>query len=69
MKSDYKIQGKTVKLDVTVEGHVAELLQKMVGFSKHSADEIVNTALKRFIAAHKDFLPPEAREGMTRKAS
>jgi len=62
MKSDYKIANKTVKMDIQVEENVIEVLNQMAKFSKHSTSELVNTALKRFISAHKDFLPPELRD-------
>jgi hypothetical protein len=60
MRDDYKLQGATAKVQVDVEKDVAEKLSEMEKYSKLTASEITNTALKRFIAAHKDFLPPEA---------
>ncbi len=57
MLDDYKLKGTTQKLEVEVEAKVAESLAQMESFIKLSQSEIVNTALKRFIAAHKDFLP------------
>jgi len=59
MRSDYKLVGPTAKVQVELEVSVAEALVKMESFSKHSVSELANTALKRFIAAHKDFLPRE----------
>lgn len=59
MRSDYKLVGPTAKVQVELEVSVAETLAKMENFSKHSVSELANTALKRFIAAHKDFLPRE----------
>jgi metal-responsive CopG/Arc/MetJ family transcriptional regulator len=59
MQEGYKLKGPTVKLDVDVEKDVAEKLAAMEKHSKYSRSEITNTALKRFISAHKDFLPPE----------
>ncbi len=59
MRDDYKIQGATVKIELDVEKDVAEKLQAMEKFSKHTRSEITNTALKRFIAQHKDFLPAD----------
>lgn len=66
MKADYKIEGKTSKVEVQVEEKVAQVLQLMAGYSKFSISELANTALKRFISQHKDFLPPEAREKVFR---
>jgi len=57
MLDDYKLKGSTKKLEIEVEQKVAEALAQMEGFIKLSQSEIVNTALKRFIAGHKDFLP------------
>ena len=58
MKDDYKIQGVTTKLEVDVEKETAEILSAMEKYSKHTRSELTNTALKRFISHHKDFLPP-----------
>jgi len=57
MRNDYKMQGKLVKISVEVEEQVAETLLEMEKFSKHTQSELSNTALKRFITHHKDFLP------------
>ncbi len=59
MREDYKIQGPTSKVEVEVEKTVAEKLAKMETFSKLTKSELTNTALKRFISSHKDFLPPD----------
>lgn len=61
MRDDYKFKGPTVKVNAEVEKDVAEKLLSMEKYSKLSQSEIINTALKRFITQHKDFLPPEAR--------
>lgn len=58
MRQDYKIQGATTKVELEVEQTVAEILTKMELYSKIPRSELANTALKRFIASHKDFLPP-----------
>jgi hypothetical protein len=60
MREDYKIKNATAKVEVEVEKTIAEKLSAMETYSKLTKSEIVNTALKRFIAAHKDFLPPES---------
>lgn len=59
MRDDYKLRGATQKLEFEIEREVAEKLQRMEQHSKLSISELANTALKRFIAAHKDFLPVE----------
>jgi len=58
MKDDYKIKNETMALNVKVEKEVKMILEAMEKHSKNTVDELVNTALKRFIAQHKDFLPP-----------
>ncbi|MBU6375729.1 MAG: hypothetical protein KGQ59_07025 [Bdellovibrionales bacterium] len=52
------MQGKLVKLSIEVEESVAQTLVEMEKFVKLTQSELTNTALKRFIAHHKDFLPP-----------
>lgn len=59
MRDDYKLVGTTAKIQVELEKDVVETLAKMEVYSKHSVSELANTALKRFIASHKDFLPRE----------
>jgi hypothetical protein len=61
MKEDYKLKGQTAKIQVEVESEVAEKLAAMEKFSKHTVSELTNTALKRFISQHKDFLPPQGK--------
>lgn len=61
MRDDYKIQGEKVTITLEVEKTIAERLLKMEEFSKLTRSELANTALKRFISQHKDFLPPEKR--------
>lgn len=58
MREDYKLNGPLTKVEVEFEKEVAERLMAMEKFSKFSRSELVNTALKRFISSHKDFLPP-----------
>jgi hypothetical protein len=57
MLNGYKLNGPTRKIEVEVELEVAEKLLKMEQFAKLTKSEIANTALKRFISTHKDFLP------------
>lgn len=61
MRDDYQIKGAVTKIEVEVEKDVAEKLSTMSAFTKLSLSEITNTALKRFISSHKDFLPAEAK--------
>ncbi len=57
MKDDYQLKGETKPITINLEGEVAETLKKMSAYSKLSESEIMNTAVKRFIAVHSDFLP------------
>lgn len=57
MFDDYKLKGATKKVEIEVEADVAEKLMAMEQHSRLSRSEITNTALKRFISHHKDFLP------------
>lgn len=60
MKSDYKITKPTGKMDVQIEQTLIDSLKSMETYTKHSVSELVNTAVKRFVSQHKDFLPPKA---------
>jgi hypothetical protein len=66
MRDDYKLKGPTARVQVEVEQTVADKLQLMEKFTKFSQSELVNTALKRFIAQHKDFLPSADEEAKYR---
>lgn len=60
MREDYKITAPTAKLEVEIEKTIVEKLMSMEKFAKLSCSELTNTALKRFISQHKDFLPAES---------
>ena len=68
MRDQYKITEKTVKFEIEVEKEVVETLKAMEGYSKHTVSELANTALRRFISAHKDFLPSDQQKRLTRQA-
>ena len=57
MREDYKISGPVKKIEADVEKEIAEKLALMAKHTRLSLSEITNTALKRFIVSHKDFLP------------
>ncbi len=61
MKEDYPLKGPTVEVSYQLEAPVAETLKKMAEYTKFSESELVNTAIKRFIAVHSDFRPPRAK--------
>ena len=60
MRDDYKLVGPKAPLNCEVEKEVVGILQEMSIHTKHSVNELVNTAVKNFISRHKDFLPPNA---------
>ena len=57
MRDDYKLKGKTAKISIEVEQSVADTLLEMEKHVKLTTSELANTALKRFITHHSDFLP------------
>lgn len=59
MLDDYKLKGATEKVELEIEKEVVELLSKMEKHARLTKSEMANTALKRFISSHKDFLPPK----------
>ncbi len=60
MRDDYRLAGKQLgRLEVEIESDLIEKLKKMETQTKFNVNELVNTALKRFISAHKDYLPKE----------
>lgn len=62
MREDYKLQGATSKWAVEIEKEVAETLLIMEKHSQLTCSELTNTALKRFITTHKDFLPASEKK-------
>lgn len=59
MLENYKITKPKDWFQAEIEKEVIETLQAMESHTKLSISELANTALKRFISAHKDFLPPD----------
>jgi len=57
MKDDYVLKGKTLPVTIQLEQEVAETLKKMSEYTRYGESELINTAIKRFIAVHSDFLP------------
>jgi hypothetical protein len=62
MRDDYKLKGSVMKLDIEIEKETAERILEMEKFTKMTRSELANTALKRFISSHKDFLPPQEKK-------
>ncbi len=48
----------TAKLEAEIDKKIIDQLRTMEGFTKISQAEMITTALKRFIATHKDYFPP-----------
>jgi len=59
MKQDYALKGKTVEVRIQLEESVVETIKKMVEYTKFTDSELMNTAVKRFIEVHSDFLPKQ----------
>ena len=57
MKEDYVLKGPSVQVTLTLEKEVAETIKQMTEYTKFGESELINTAIKRFIAVHSDFLP------------
>ena len=57
MKDDYVLKGQTIQVTIKLEQEVADTLKKMSEYTKYGESELINTAIKRFIAVHSDFLP------------
>jgi hypothetical protein len=51
----------TSTITVKVEAKVAEALELMSSHTKIGKDEMVNTALNRYIATHSDYFPPRKK--------
>ena len=49
-------------IQVAVEKSVAEAIKMMSQHMKVQEGELVNTALRRFIATHNDYLPKSAKK-------
>jgi hypothetical protein len=57
MRDPNKKLNLSAPVTVKLEACVAECLTIMANHTKISGDEIVNTALRRFIVTHKDYFP------------
>jgi predicted DNA-binding protein len=57
MRENYKFKTPSQKIEIELELETLEKLKLMSESTKFTNSELVNTALKRFIATHKDFLP------------
>jgi hypothetical protein len=67
MKHKEMPKGPLVKAEYEIEKDVADIIKAMEKHTKIPAATLVTTALKRFISAHKDYLPEDY--GKATKAS
>jgi hypothetical protein len=67
MRENYKLNGPLTNLNVQLEAEMVETLQVMEKHVNIPVAELVNTAIKRYISAHNDFLPNEFREERRRR--
>lgn len=67
MRDDYKLKGATARMEINVEKDVAERIAAMEKHTGLSASELANTALKRFITHHSDFMPVSELTKVQRK--
>lgn len=59
MKTTDKPQGPLVKFECEVEAEIAKAIKAMEAHTKMPLATLVNTALKRFVSQHKDYLPED----------
>ena len=62
MRDDYKIVKPTGSISLQIETEVIEVLKAMETHTKITVSELANTAIRRFISSHKDFIPSEFYE-------
>jgi hypothetical protein len=62
MREDYKIVKPTGPINLQIESEVIEVLKAMESHTKITVSELANTAIRRFISAHKDFMPSDFYE-------
>lgn len=62
MRENYKIVKPTDKVTIEIEKDVIEILKVMENHTKLTVSELANTAIKRFISSHKDFMPADYKK-------
>jgi len=62
MREDYKIVKPTSSINIQIESELIDVMNAMESQTKLSVSELANTAIKRFVSAHKDFIPSEYLE-------
>ncbi len=62
MRDDYKITKASSEITIEIETQVIDILKLMELQTKFTVSELANTAIKRFITHHNDFLPTDLRD-------
>lgn len=62
-KGESQKVGPTTKIELDLEKLLVDQLGVMSNYTKIPKSEIVTTALKRFISAHKDYFPDDYKNG------
>lgn len=57
MKLTERNKGPTAKIELEIAKELVDSLKVMENYTKISQTVLVETALKRFIASHKDYFP------------
>lgn len=60
-KNEKREIGPTASFTIELEKKIIEQLQVMESYTKISQEELIATALKRFISQHKDYFPEDYR--------
>lgn len=58
-KDEIRQNIETAKLELSIDRKIVDQLKAMESFTKIPQTELVTTALKRFIASHKDYFPED----------
>jgi hypothetical protein len=66
MRDDYKITKPASEITIKIETQVIDILKSMELQTKFTVSELANTAIKRFITHHNDFLPTDMRDRQTK---
>lgn len=48
-----------VRCDIEIDRKLIEIIRTMEKYTKRDASVLIETALKRFISSHKDYLPED----------
>ena len=57
LKGEKYLIPKRVQFNIQIDEEIVETMNEMEKYSKISKEEHVETALRRYITSHKDYLP------------